>query len=299
MGAASDAWVVFRLEVASEAEDAVASFLADEGVPGVVTAVWELDRDDGPPPGRTRLEAHVAAADAPRLAGALARYLDSLAALDPALGGARLEQRPSPHVDWDALFRHHHRPVVVGSRLVIAPPWDVPAAPGRIVLTVDPGMAFGTGQHGTTRTCLEEIEALAGAGGVRSALDVGTGSGVLAAALVRLGVPAVVAVDVDPAVLPIARATLDTNGAAAAVRLAAATAAAVRGCFDLVVANLLADALVADAADLARLVAPGGRLVVSGLLGSQVAQVTSAYPGWRTTAVRADGEWRTLRLERA
>src|SRR6185369_12990631 len=122
-------------------------------------------------------------------------------------------------------------------------------APGREVLVIEPGMAFGTGQHATTRTCLEAIETLVTDGGIASALDVGTGSGVLAAALSRLGVAHVVALDVDAAVLPTARDNLMRNGAAR-VALFAGTAGGVRGAFDLVVANILADTLVTEAAAL-------------------------------------------------
>jgi len=289
--------VAFCLDVAEDAADAVASFLADEGAPGVVTAVWESGSDDAPAPGRARLEAHVPGGDAPRLARALERYLESLGTVVPAWAGGRVEQRAVPAVDWDALFRTHHRPVHVGERLLVAPPWDVPGADGRIVLVVEPGMAFGTGQHATTRTCLEEIETLVASGGVGSALDVGTGSGVLAAALARLGVPRVVALDCDPAVLATARATLARNGADE-VRLLAGTAAAVHARFDLVVANLLADALVTEATTLAAAVSPGGSLVVSGILAEQAACVAAAYPGWRVSGVRVADPWRTLRLER-
>src|SRR4029077_2311524 len=151
----------------------------------------------------------------------------------------------------------HHRPLVIGRRLLVAPPWDVPDAPDREVLVIEPGMAFGTAQHDTTRTCLEEIETAVAERQVRSALDVGTGSGVLAMALARLGVPRVVAFDLDAGVLPLARENLARNGAGA-VLLAAGTVEAVRGRFDLVVANLLADALIDEASALAATVAPGG-----------------------------------------
>ena len=161
-----------------------------------------------------------------------------------------------------------------------------------------PGEAFGTGQHATTRMCLEEIEATVAGGGVQSALDVGTGSGLLAAALARLGVPSVVALDVDPAVLPRARANLDRNGARE-VRLFCGRADACRARFDLVVANLLADALVHDAAALASVTANDGRLVISGLLDTQIEVVTAAFAGWRTARVRSDDRWRTLALARA
>src|SRR5206468_1583797 len=123
---------------------------------------------------------------------------------------------------------------------------------------------------------------------VRSGLDVGTGSGVLALALARLGVKRVVALDTDPAVVPLARANLARNGAAR-VALLAGPLAAVRGRFDLVVANLLADAIVAEAGALARAVGPGGRLVVSGLAAEQLPAVRAAYPGWRVAETRAEG----------
>ena len=291
----AEAWTALRVEVAESLADDVANFLVEEGAAGVLTEVREAGVAP-PPPGMARLEAHLASDDVARAAAAVRTWLASLADVVADARSATVTTAAVPTVDWQAVFREHHRPLAIGRRLVVAPPWDVPDAPDRVVLVIEPGMAFGTGQHATTRTCLEEIEVLAAAG-VGSALDVGTGSGVLAAALRRLGVPRVVATDLDPAVLPLARATLDANDAAD-VALCAGTAAVVRGRFDLVVANLLADALVADAAALAATVAPGGRLVISGLLADQVPRVLAAYPGWRVAAERGDGPWRTLRLER-
>lgn len=290
-------WKALRLDVPAALADAIANFLLEEGAPGVITAV---DDPALTPPlaGRSRLEAHVRAVDEPRVAAAVARYLRSLGTIAPEAASARLEVADVGDLDWEATFRLHHRALDVGRRLRIAPPWDVPAADdGRIVLVVEPGMAFGTGQHATTRACLAAIEDEVGAGGVDAALDVGTGSGLLAAALVRLGVPHVVALDVDPAVMPLARANLARNAAGGALLLAGRVAA-VRGRFALVVANLLADALVAEASALAVATAPRGRLVVSGLLAPQVPTVLAAYPEFRVTAQRAEDAWRTLTLTR-
>ncbi len=289
-------WHVIRLEIAEHLADAAASFLEDEGVTTVVTGVRDPAASP-PPPGRATLEAHVLEARVATMADALAHWLRSLARIEPAAAAARVTTAPLPALDWEAVFRRHHRPVAIGTRLLVAPPWDIPAAAGREVLVIEPGMAFGTGQHETTATCLEEIDAAVAGRGVRSALDVGTGTGVLAAALARLGVPRVVALDTDLAVLPLARANL-TRNRAAAVGLLAGGVAAVGGRFDLVVANLLADILVAEAGALAAALAPGGRLVVSGLLDTQAAAVAAAFTGLRLTATRAAGPWRTLRLER-
>jgi len=285
------AWITLRVEIAAEIADAVANFLIEAGASGVLTEA------DGTDATRTRLAAPVPAAAGPQAVTALERYLASLGELVPAARGATLATLPVPEVDWDALWRRHHRPVAVGRRLLVAPPWNVPRAPGREVLVIEPGMAFGTGQHATTRGCLEAIESAVEAGGVRSALDVGTGSGVLAIALARLGVERVVALDVDPAVVPLARANLALNGAAR-VALLAGPLAALRGRFDLVVANLLAEAIVAEAGALAGAVAPRGRLVLSGLLAEQLPAVRAAHPGWRVVETRAEAGWRTLTLRR-
>jgi ribosomal protein L11 methyltransferase len=286
-------WIALRVDVVAAAADAVVNFLVERGAGGVLTD--DVLPADAPP--RMRLEAHVARDEGDALAADLRAYLHELSLLDATWASGPIELAPVPAVDWEAVFRRHHAPIAIGRRLLVAPPWDVPDPGDRELLIVEPGMAFGTGQHATTRTCLEEIEALVLAGGVASALDVGTGSGILAAALARLGVPHVVAFDVDPAVLPLARALLDQNGASR-VRLFGGVAAGVRGRFDLVVANILADTLVVEARALDAVTAPGGRLVLSGLLADQVHRVLAAFPGWRLEATRADDPWRTLRLER-
>ncbi len=282
-------WIALRVDVAGAAADAVMNFLVERGAPGVLT------EDDGGE--RTILEAHLPSASSGDIAAALGAYLQELARLDCTWTAGPIEMRPVPAVDWEGVFRAHHLPMAVGDRLLVAPPWDVPDDASREVLVIEPGMAFGTGQHATTRTCLEEIETRVAAGAVRSALDVGTGSGILATALARLGVPRVVALDVDAAVLPLARMNVDRNGVGG-VHLLGGPLAAVRGRYDLVVANILADTLVAESRALADAVAPGGALVLSGLLTAQAPAVLAAFPGWRTTSVRVDEPWRTLGLER-
>ena len=274
------------LHVAAPAElvDAVANFLIEAGAPGVVTA-------------EGRVEAPFPAAALHRVRTDLGRWLTSLSRLEPGARDVHVDAAPVADVDWTALARAHHRPVVVGRRLLVAPPWNVPPAAGRELLVIEPGMAFGTGQHATTRGCLAAIDALVERDGVQSALDVGTGSGILAIALARLGVRRVVALDTDRAVLPVARANCARN-AASGVLVVAGPVSAVRPAFDLVIANLLADVLVAEAAALAARVAPAGRLVVSGILDEQADGVAAAYTGWRIAERRADGEWRTLTLER-
>ena len=280
MPSPSPSWVALRVATPVELADTVANFLLEEGAPGVVSDEGGLE----------------SALPASRLA-ALERWLASLAELDPRAEDVRVATAPLADVDWMTLAREHHRPVAVGRRLLVAPPWDVPAAAGREVLVIEPGMAFGTGQHATTRGCLEALETAVAGGRIRSALDVGTGSGILALALLRLGVERVVALDTDPAVLPVARANLTRNGAGR-VALVGGPLGALRARFDLVVANLVATTIVADASALAGAVAAGGRLILSGLLDGQTRVVEEAYTGWRVAETRAEDEWCTLTLER-
>jgi len=282
-------WREVRIDVAATLTDAVASVLADDDAATVVIETTA--------PGCDTVTAHVPEDRADAIARGVTDWLHSVATIDPAACDARVSTTEVPAVDWDALFRDHHRPLAIGNRLLVAPPWDVPEAPGREVLVIEPGMAFGTGQHETTRTCLEEIELAVASGGVRTALDVGTGSGVLAAALARLGVPRVVALDVDAAVLPLARANLVLNRAGG-VTLVGGGVGCIRATFDLVVANLLADTLIEQAFDLVERVAAPGRLVVSGVLDTQADAVAAAFPTLRLAHTRAAGPWRTLRLER-
>src|SRR5262249_31914149 len=132
-------WVALRIDVPSGVADAVANFLLEQGSPAVLTD--ELDA------GRTRVEGSVAAASSAGASDGVRRSLDGLAAPEPDAAAAHVEALPVAPVDWTAVYRRHHRPVLVGARLLVAPPWDVPSAPGREVLVIEPGMAFGTGQH--------------------------------------------------------------------------------------------------------------------------------------------------------
>lgn len=281
-------WTAVRIELPEPAADAISSFLFDEGIAAIVEAEGRT--------GRQLFELQLREDDASRLLATLTPYVDALLTLDPGLGPIDVTSAALPATDWQALFRDHHRPVAVGRRLLVAPPWAVPEAAGREVIVIEPAMAFGTGQHATTRACLEEIEAALDEGRVASALDVGTGSGVLAAAAARLGVARVVALDLDPTAVAAARETVARN-APRAVSLLVGGVEAVRGRFDLVLANLLADVLVAESGELRSRVAPGGRLVVSGILADQAPAVAAAFAPWRVTHARAEGSWRTLRLE--
>jgi len=208
-----------------------------------------------------------------------------------------------PDQDWGETWKRDLRPFLVG-RVFVRPTWIAEAAPpGCAEVVLDPGMAFGTGSHPTTALCLSAISRLLSArpGGQRL-LDVGTGSGLLAIAAARLGAAEVVGTDNDPVALAVARENAERNGVRLRLHLAPVGAAALRGPFDLVVANILANTLVELAPELVRQVAPGGRLLLSGLLAGQEEAVRQAYLALGLAADpagdAAEGEWRLLSLAR-
>jgi ribosomal protein L11 methyltransferase len=205
--------------------------------------------------------------------------------------------------DWQAFWRHHFHAHDVGTRLRIVPVWEAArergTRRGRLTLLVDPGLSFGTGEHFTTRFCLEMADTLCQKSPLASALDVGTGSGILAMAAARLGVPEGLGVDHDAQALKQARANLAMNRLTRRVKLAVLdiTQEAPRGRYDLVLANVYGRILVECAPTLARCATR--YLVLSGIREPEVDGVADAYLalGGREIVRDGDGQWAGLVIE--
>jgi ribosomal protein L11 methyltransferase len=174
--------------------------------------------------------------------------------------------------DWVRLTQSQFDPIRISDRLWIVPSWHVAPDPTAINLALDPGLAFGTGSHPTTKLCLEWLEANVGPG--VSVLDYGCGSGILGIAALKLGAGEVLGVDIDPAALTAAADNAARNGAR--MRLAPSSAP-LDETFDRVVANILTNPLMLLAPLLTARLKPGGRLALSGVLESQAGQVIAAY----------------------
>ncbi|MCK6412866.1 MAG: 50S ribosomal protein L11 methyltransferase [Azonexus sp.] len=177
--------------------------------------------------------------------------------------------------NWVQLTQSQFDPIRVSGRLWIVPSWHESPDPTAINLILDPGMAFGTGSHPTTRLCLEWLEREVTPG--VSLLDYGCGSGILAIAGARLGAARVAGVDIDPQAVVAARDNAERNGVDA---LFADSAEPVAGEYDLVVANILSNPLRVLAPAICAHVRPGGRLALSGILREQAEEIIGIYANW-------------------
>ena len=177
--------------------------------------------------------------------------------------------------NWVQLTQSQFDPIRVSERLWIVPSWHESPDPAAINLILDPGMAFGTGSHPTTRLCLEWLER--NVSDACSVLDYGCGSGILAIAAARLGAGHVAGVDIDPHAVEAARANAERNGVKA---LFADSAEPVAGEYDVVVANILSNPLRVLAPAICAHVRSGGRLALSGILREQVDEIVAIYAQW-------------------
>lgn len=283
-----------RVSLGPGVADGVANFLWEAGAVGVV------EEGEGP---LATVEAHFPPGSDPTLMELrLLSYLDDLRTLGLPVGPGAVHARLVPDEAWAEAWRTHFIPRRVGRRLWVCPPWDRPAAgPGEIVVEIEPGRAFGTGAHATTLGCLELAAELLDAEPLPVALDVGTGSGILAIACARLGVPAVLAIDLDPDAVRAAEANVIRNGVAREVEVALATPEALEGVrVPLILANLLGPALERLAPHFARLADSPVWLIAGGLLVSEVAPIEAALgrAGFRPVRRLAQEGWATLLLVR-
>jgi ribosomal protein L11 methyltransferase len=268
--------------------DAVSNFLIERGSPGVV-----IKRNEIQAYFVHSLDDALIRADIQRFLGGL----NGVYAEEPRLRWRLLKDR-----NWNSSWRRFFSPQRVGKAFWVTPPWLTrPPIRHRHVITIDPGMAFGTGTHATTRGCMEFIEKAAAVfrGTEFSALDVGTGSGILAIALAKLGAAAVWAVDADPVALKVARENLRCNHVQERIHLTRVKLSGIRKSFPLVVANLTAETIIDLSAVLEKRVAHRGFLILSGILHPKTQKVTRSFAAdFKVVKCKREKEWVTLMLRR-
>jgi len=227
------------------------------------------------------------------------------ALLKPAFADLAIQKEVLPDIDWIAKSLEGLKPVRAGRFLVHGSHDRDKVGPSDIAIEIEAGQAFGTGHHGTTAGCLETIEKVVTSRRVRNALDLGTGSGVLAIAVRKLRNIPVLATDIDPIAVRVAKENVRSNGIASGVTLETApgfhsTAFSRHGPFDLIIANILARPLIKMAPQLVAHLAPGGSVILSGILAEQRWKVLAAYNGAHLRHVRTiwRNGWVTIHLDR-
>jgi ribosomal protein L11 methyltransferase len=196
---------------------------------------------------------------------------------------------------WATMWMSRFAPLEVGRRLLVVPPWQRVERPGRVSIVIKPAQAFGTGHHATTAGMLSAIERVCARGAVQRALDVGTGSGILAIAMAMLGAGEVVAIDTDRLAVESARENAALNRVASRINVSATTVNRIRGRFDLIAANIFSATLIALAPELIRRLRPRGMLVMGGVLAREAPAVAARYRrALRCVSVGVDRRWATL-----
>jgi ribosomal protein L11 methyltransferase len=299
-------WVEISLEVDQELAEAVASALGEILPGGVVLERASLDvfpdqldqlvgpvRVFGYLPLDTLLEERK---------NQINRALYFLGRISPLPAA---NYRPIQNKDWTEAWKVHYQPIPLGSELIIVPSWLKNPDPDRQAVLMDPGMAFGSGTHPSTQLCLILIEEYLNENRVRHMLDLGTGSGILAIAAVKLGVPFVLGVDIDQKAVEIAQKNSDLNQTGSRTRFSVGSVKSFLdgeiqpGKAELVAVNMIApylEKLVSEG--LVELVKSGGSMVLSGILESQVSPLIHQLLDYemKIEVRRQLGEWVALRL---
>jgi len=296
-------WTEVRVGVPKEAQEAVANFLMERGSSGVVIEEgkgqegFEIIRAYYPPPSMIQ-------------APSISRYLEAIREFFPEIRPSAVRVRSIADRDWMKRWRSFFKPSQPGRGIVVKPPW-ISLAPGDvIVIDIEPGMAFGTGTHPTTRLCLRALErAFVGEYGLlprdkhrpHSVLDVGMGSGILMIAAAKLGARNVLGIDVDQRAVENARKNVRINGLRGRVRMRKATISEIGGRFDLVVANIDAKTIEEMRSPLMDRVAAGGILVLSGFSEVEAGPLSKDFRDGSFTLAEVSQEngWACVVLRRA
>ncbi len=238
-------------------------------------------------------------------------YLTELSAANPGWTFAPPVVTLIRQEEWAHTWKEHFKPFRVGKQLVVKPTWEeYEGREGDLILEIDPGMAFGTGSHETTKLCLEALEGICRRSGEfatvaypspLACLDVGTGSGILGIGAVKLGIPTVVGLDIDPEAVKVAAENAELNGVADRMSVSTTPLEQLRGTFQVVVANILAEDLARMASTLVERLAPGGFLILSGILVVKEPLVLAGFAPFPLLLLppSRDGEWSSLVYQRA
>ena len=285
-------WLEIAIDAAPELNDPLSAFFFDLGATGLVFEDF----------GSRTLKAYLPVEKSPEdIQNRITVYLSQLSLIHPHLNAPGFRLSKIENQDWQRNWRRFFRPVHISPNLLVLPVWEElpPHVEEAHIIRIDPGPAFGTGQHATTKMCLRAMESF-GADRAQTLLDVGTGSGILAIYGAKLGFEKIEAIDVDPEAVRWAERNIGLNGAANAITLSGTGIEAIEGRFSLVCANLILGELLRLMPVFSRLVETNGHLVASGILRDQVERIEEALPatGLFTSHRLYEDEWACMVLRK-
>ena len=291
-------WIEFSFLVPAGEIDLISDRLYELGCIGVNVEEKELDTFVVPGPEENLPEQFSVRAffdDDETQDALVARLVTGLGALLPGLSMADFEIRQVFQEDWAEGWKQHFSALRFGPRLVVKPTWEEWDPQGsQVVVSLDPGMAFGTGSHETTRLCLQALaDRFEQVPTTDTVLDVGTGSGILAIAAAALGATQVAGCEIDVEACRVARENVALNRVDNRITVTDRPLEALPGCYDLVIANILAEENVRLADQLVARLAPGAELILSGILKEKEAFVRNGFDAYGLDGpeVRYENDW--------
>lgn len=305
-------WTEITVKIAPKAVEMASGVLYATGVGGVsitdsslleeserLTSAWDVLDDDV----RQKYEVEYATlkayyppeTDIPETLKTIEEGIKSLEGLTD-VSGLEISYKEVHEQDWENEWKKYYKPVPVGNRIIIKPQWEEIDDDSRdVVIELDPGMAFGTGTHETTRMCLALLEEFVTPDS--TLLDIGTGSGILSVGAAKLGCGKIVASDIDSVAVKVAKENAQLNGVADKIDIRCCDlTTGISGKYSIVVANIIADAVIMLSESAANFMADGGVYITSGIIEHRIDDVKEALTkyGFKIDRVVREGEWAAI-----
>ncbi len=294
-------WQKLEIDCAAPVSETIASHFSDLTGSGVEVRDRDTEKTD------SAIVIAYLDSDSPSLADTLAaarNYLQEIANLFPEYPPPTLRQNSVADEDWGRKWKENFKPFKLTDTLVVKPTWEsYTPSENEKVIEIDPGMAFGTGLHASTRLASILIEEYVEKNPhlPKSILDIGTGTGILAICCASLGCNHILAIDNDSEAVKAARENILVNNMTGSIEAGITGLDDLSGPFDLVIANIIHNTLVEMAPSISRLMPSGGTLIMAGILaGEQAKNISRVYEGFgvRTISEKVSGEWTALLLKK-
>ena len=287
-------WVRISIETSRESEDALSNLLIEMGSGGV-----QIEDSNSIPDRKVVVTAYFPPDDMiGERVSRITRLLENMQDLDMNVGAGRISLGSLDERNWSEQWKEFFKPLPIGERILVYPSWEnVSESPPRdIFIQIDPGMAFGTGGHSSTVLSLELLESVLKGG--EKVADVGTGSGILAIAAVKLGAKKVVAIDIDARATAVAKENSRRNGVSGKIHVICGEglSAVANSKYDVIVSNISSKAILSMIPDLRSYLSADSRLILSGFLKCEVSEIQNELErsDWMILETRRDEEWAAI-----